>query len=169
MFRSSLKGTQGVKALDKELSKAQSHIHDKVGPLAHFLARADEDDFSVNEAKSIFRDSVKLIDNTSATISKMRQKRVLKALNLALQEMADEPEVFLSAALLLFGFGFESKMKDHSESFRIHSIVKNRKGSSPQKEVFWQSHSSVPRRSSCSAPRGIQWSGKGKGRVHHRQ
>ena len=68
VFKSSLKGTKEVKALDKELSKARSLVHD----LVHFLARADEEDFSVNKAKSIISDSLKLIGNASATISKMR-------------------------------------------------------------------------------------------------
>ena len=52
---------------------------------------SEVEDFSVDEAKSIVRDSLKLIGNTSATISKMQRKRVLKALNPALQEMADDP------------------------------------------------------------------------------
>ena len=124
VFRSSLKGTEGVKALDKELSKAQSLVHDPVGPLAHFLARADEEDFSVDEAKSIIRDSLKLIGNALANISKMRRIHVLKALNPVLQEMADEPEAFLSAAPLLFGTGFKSKLKDRCELLRILSTVK---------------------------------------------
>ena len=72
VFRSSLKGTEGVRVLDKELFKAQSLIHDPVGPLTHFLARADEEDFSIDKAKAIVRDSLKLIGNVSATISKMQ-------------------------------------------------------------------------------------------------
>ena len=107
----------------------------------------------------------------SATISKMQRKRVLKALNMALQEMADEPEAFLSAARLLFRTGFESKMKNRSESFRILSTVKDRKGSSPrrQEETFSAEPLFCPRRSSGSALRERQWLGKGKGPAHHRQ
>ena len=68
VFRSSLNGTEGVKALDKELSKAHSLVHDSVGPLAHFLTRADEEDFSVDKVKSIVRDSLKLIGNASTNL-----------------------------------------------------------------------------------------------------
>ena len=50
--------------------------------------------------------------------------------------MADEPETFLTATLLLFGTGFENKMKDGSESLRILYTMKDRKGSSPRKKFF---------------------------------
>ena len=63
VFRSSLKGTEGIRALDKELFKAQSHVHDPVGPLAHFLSRADKEDSFIDKAKSIIKDSLKLIGN----------------------------------------------------------------------------------------------------------
>ena len=49
--------------------------------------------------------------------------------------------VIFSAGICLhitgsFRNGFVSKMKDHSKSLRILSTVKDRKGSSPQKEAF---------------------------------
>ena len=72
VFKSSLKGTEGVKTLDKELFKAQSVVHDSVGPLARLLARADKEDFSVDKAKAIVRDTLKLLGNASATISRMQ-------------------------------------------------------------------------------------------------
>ena len=59
-----------------------------------------------------------LLENASAQMAKERWKKFTKDLNKDLMSMAEDPEMFKEAALLLFGTSFEKKMKDHLESLK---------------------------------------------------
>ena len=54
-------------------------------------------------------DSIKLLGNASANMSQLRWKRVLKAVNPDIMDIA-EKDIFKTSALSLFGNGFERKM-----------------------------------------------------------
>ena len=51
-------------------------------------------------------------------MAKERRKKVTKDFNRGLMSLAEDPEMFEEAALLLFGASFEKKMKDHLESLK---------------------------------------------------
>ena len=59
-----------------------------------------------------------LLGNASAQMAKERRKTVTKDLNKDLMSLAEDPEMFEEAAPLLFGASFETKMKEHLESFK---------------------------------------------------
>lgn len=165
VFVTSLAKASEVKATDRELAKAQALVLDAVAPLTHLLSKVDGEEYTVDEAKETVRESLKLIGNASLNISRMRRKRVLKSLNPRVQDMADESELFKSSPPLLFGHGFETKLKERSESLKILSSCTARRDSSPprKKMFFRQGHSSAPRRGSGDSSRGRQWTtSKGK-------
>ena len=161
VFKTSLARSSDVKAADKELARAQALVLDSVGPLTHLLTRIGEEDYTVEEAERAVMDAVQLVGNASLHIAKMRRRRVLKSLNPRMQDMAEEDELFKSSAPLLFGQGFESKMKERSESLKILASCSRSRDSSPpprKKLFFRQGHSSAPQRGSGDSRRGRHWS-----------
>lgn len=59
-----------------------------------------------------------LLGNGSTQMAKEKRKKVTKDFNRDLILLAEDPEMFEEAALLLFGASFEKKMKDHLESLK---------------------------------------------------
>ena len=55
------------------------------------------------------------------TTSKLRRKRILKACNPDIQDLAEEENLFEEAGPHLFGDKFETKMKERAESVKILS------------------------------------------------
>ena len=59
-----------------------------------------------------------LLGNASAHQSKERRKNVLKDMNRDVMSLTEEENQFKDAAPLLFGDGFEKKMKEHVDAVR---------------------------------------------------
>ena len=59
-----------------------------------------------------------LLGNASTQMAKDKRKKVTKDFNRGLMSLAEDPEMFEEAPLLLFGASFEKKMKDHLESLK---------------------------------------------------
>ena len=121
IFKSSSVAAE-VKAADAELARIQAFVLDPVGPLIRVL-KATEDDpddpgITVEDAKSAVADAIKLLGNASAQISRLRRKKVLKAVNPEIQDLADE-DIFAAAAPDLFGAGFETRMKERADSMKL--------------------------------------------------
>ena len=152
VFKTSLAKSAEVKAVDKELARAQALVLDSVGPLTQLLTKIGDENYSIEDAERTVQDAIQLVGNASLHLAKMRRKRILRCLNPKMQDMAEEQELFQSAAPLLFGQGFESKMKERSESLKILSSCSRPRDSSPpprKKPAFFrQSHSSAPQRGS---------------------
>ena len=67
----------------------------------------------------ITEDALKLLGNASSQISKVRRKRVLKVCNPDLTSLVEKEDLFVEAALSLFGNQFATKMKDRAEAVKI--------------------------------------------------
>ena len=111
-----------VKAADVELARIQAFVLDPVGPLIRVLKATKNDPdnpgITVDEAKSALVDAVKLLGNASAQISQLRRRKVLKAVNPEIQDLADE-DIFANAAPDLFRAGFEARMKERADSMKL--------------------------------------------------
>ena len=112
-----------AKAADAELARIQAFVLDPVGPLIRILKATEEDQtsedsVSLDEGKAAIADALRLLGNASAQISRLRRKKILKAVNPEIQDLADE-DIFASAAPDLFGQGFEGKMKERAESLKL--------------------------------------------------
>ena len=154
VFKSSLASKTDTKAIDSELARAQAFILDPIGPLTYILGKLESDQgVSSEELGKTLRESITLLGNASSQISRTRRKRVLKTLNPKMQDMAEEQELFGDSAPNLFGNGFESKMKERSDSLRI---LEKSSGPPPAKkrQFFRQSHPTGPQRGGGSANRG---------------
>ena len=105
-----------VKSADSELARLQAFVHDPVGPLTMVLhsmedpQSSDEYTISVEEARDAVSGAIKLLGNASSQISRLRRKKILKAVNPSIQDLAEE-DLFSGSAPNLFGSGFERKMK----------------------------------------------------------
>lgn len=155
VFKSSLGSKTDVKAIDTELARAQAFVLDPVGPLSYMLGKLESDQgISFDELGKAIRESITLLGNASSQISKTRRKRVLKTLNPKMQDMADEQELFNSSAPQLFGPGFETKMKERSDSMKILEKSSTRPPPFKKKQFFRPSHPTGPQRGGGSANRG---------------
>ena len=145
-----------AKTTDAELARLQAFVLDPVGPLTNILHRLDEEDYSLDEAKSDVSEALRLLGNASSQISRTRRKKVLKSLNPDIQDLAGEEDLFKAAAPNLFGAGFEAKMKDRAESVKLLSKAK---APPPQHKKFFRGgRSTAPRRGSGHSQRGgKQW------------
>ena len=123
-----------TKTADAELGKIQALVLDPVGPLLHLIERLQNEDeeLTTEDAVASLHDALRLVGNASCQISTIRRKKVLKALNPEIQDLAAEEEHFREAAPQLFGNGFEKVMKDRAESIKI--LQKASKTSLPQQQ-----------------------------------
>ena len=102
-------------------------VLDPVGPLARVIHALKDsgDSFTMDEAHSALCDAVKLLGNASSQISKLRRRKILRAVNPDIQDLAEE-EIFTGAVPDIFGQGLEAKMKERAESLKLISAVKPR-------------------------------------------
>ena len=150
VFKSSVKAE--VKAADSELSSIQAFVLDPVGPLARVVKAMEEggDDFTLEDAQSALRDAIKLLGNTSSQICRLTRRKILKAVNPDIQDLADE-EIYADTAPNLFGQGFEGKMKARAESIKLITAAKPLAG---PKKFFRGARPFSPQRGGGQASRG---------------
>ena len=130
-----------VKTCDAELARVQAFVLDPVVPLTNMLHHLENEEYSVEDARSDLTDALRLLGNASAQISRIRRKKVIKALNPDIQDLAEEDELYKCAAPYLFGTGFEQRMKDRAESIKLLTKAK----APPPKKFFRAGRSTVPR------------------------
>ena len=148
---SSSKIPKETKALDKELAKVQALVHDPIAPLAKFLKNFHS--ITPETAYEVLKDTIVLLGNASGHISQLRRRKVLKAINPELVDLAGENH-FSSSAPNLFGPGFEV-MKERAESVKLLEAAKP--GPSSSKRFFRGGRSTVPPRGGGQFSRGRQW------------
>ena len=93
-----------AKSADGELARIQAFVHDPAGPmfeLLHGLDAETESQLSLEDASVAVSDAIKLLGNASAQISKLWRKKILKAVNPDIQNLAEE-DIFQEAAPNLF-------------------------------------------------------------------
>ena len=149
---SSSKIPKETKALDKELAKVQALVHDPIAPLAKFLKNFHS--ITPEMAYEVLKDTIVLLGNASGHISQLRRRKVLKAINPELVDLAGENH-FSSSAPNLFGPGFEKVMKERAESVKLLEAAKP--GPSSSKRFFRGGRSTVPPRGGGQFSRGRQW------------
>ena len=99
--------------------------------MVEVLEGIDPGSISVEDARSALSESLCLLANASAQISRLRRKRILKAVNPDIQDLADEDKPFTKASPYLFGSGLEARMKERAESVRLLEATKP-----PSKKFF---------------------------------
>ena len=135
-----------TKTADAELARIQAFVHDPVGPLVQLLQGLGSDDeaepqLSPSEARTAVKDAVKLLGNASAQISRLRRKKVIKAVNPDLVDLA-ERNTFQDAAPSLFGDDFEDKLKKRAKSLKLFDNAEK----PPPKKFFRGGRPTVPQR-----------------------
>ena len=101
-----------VKTADAELARLQAFVLDPVGLLVEVLEGIDCESILVEDTCSALSESLRLLGNASGQISRLRRKRVLKAVNPDIQDLVDEDKPFTKASPYLFGSGFEARMNE---------------------------------------------------------
>ena len=136
-----------VRSADSERARIQGFVLDPVGPLArvvHALDPESAEGMSAEDAHSAAWDAIKLLGNASGQISKLRRRKILKAVNPDMQDLADE-DTFSKAAPDLFGQGFEAKMKGRAKSLKLISASSSSKPHRPPRSFFEGAAPSAPR------------------------
>ena len=150
-----------AKDMDGEFARLQTFIHDPAAPMLAMLKDIEQDgeELSTEQFKAALTTAIQLLGNASAQVSRLRRRKILKAINPEIQDLADE-DIFSEAAPYLFGKDFEPKMKNRAESLKLLSASKP-----PQnKQFFRSSRPTAPQRGGGSTNRGGKswWSKKGK-------
>ena len=91
---------------------------DAVAPLTHILEENQKGALTPEVATKATKVALGLLGNAAAHQAKERRKNVLKDMNKDVMPLAEEDDQFKDAAPLLFGEGFEKKMKDHVDAVR---------------------------------------------------
>ena len=93
-----------------------------VGSLIRVLKAAEDDSYNpsitMDEAKTAIADAVRLLGKVSAQTFRVRKRKLLKAVNPELQDLANE-DIYRQAVPDLFGMGFELKMKERANSMKL--------------------------------------------------
>uniref|UniRef100_A0A1X7TUN6 Uncharacterized protein n=1 Tax=Amphimedon queenslandica TaxID=400682 RepID=A0A1X7TUN6_AMPQE len=140
-----------AKDRDGEFACLQAFIHDPATPLLAMLKDIEQDgeELSTEQFKAALTTAIQLLGNASAQVSRLRRRKILKAINPEIQDLAEE-DIFTNAALYLFGKDYEPKMKNRAVSLKILSSSKP-----PQnKQFFRSSRPTVPQRGGSLTNRG---------------
>uniref|UniRef100_A0A1X7VE25 Uncharacterized protein n=1 Tax=Amphimedon queenslandica TaxID=400682 RepID=A0A1X7VE25_AMPQE len=109
-----------IRDTDAEFAHIQAFIHDPIGPLITLLHNIENEGgvLRLDEAASAVLSSIRLLGNASAQVSRLRRKKLLKAGNPDIQDLAEE-DIYSSAAPYLFGSEFEGRMNERAKSLKI--------------------------------------------------
>ena len=108
-----------AKAVEKDLLHISACTLDVARPLVALIESLNTGDFTPEEVKGKAIDALRLLGISIAHTSKIRRKRVLKVCNPDISSLADDQDLFEKAPLMLFGEGFETKIKGRSEALKI--------------------------------------------------
>ncbi len=100
-----------TKDRDNMLAKAQTLFLDAVSNLLESALESANSGNLTPEASA--NAALALLGNASANLSKERRKLVVKDLNKDASSLAENDDLFKEAAPMLFGEGFEQKLKNH--------------------------------------------------------
>ena len=101
---------------------------------------------------------IAVLGNASSQISRLRRKKILKAVNPSIQDLAED--LFSGSAPNLFGSGFERKMKDRAKSMKL--IASASKPPPGPKKFFRGGRPTAPQRGGGQARRGGRQQGWNK-------
>jgi hypothetical protein len=110
--------SKDAKDVDTAASKVQALVLDSVAPLTSILEDAQNGSLTVQKTTEAAKAALTLLGNASAAISKERRKKIAKELNKDIVPLIEVEDIFEGAAPMLFGDGFESKVKDHVQSLK---------------------------------------------------
>ena len=102
-----------TKDADALAAKLQTLCMDVVAPLVHILEEVRKGTLTPKVATKVAKIALSLLGNASAHQAKERMKTIL---NRDILPLAEEDDMFKEAPPLLFGDGFEKKMKEHIEA-----------------------------------------------------
>ena len=141
-----------TKDTDAELTRIQAMIHDPIGPLTTLLHDLESEgcELTSEQFQMTLGSAITLLGSASAQVSRLTRKKILKAVNPEIQDLAEE-DIYSAAAPLLFGEGFEKRMKERTESLKILSAAKTLQ---QPKQFFRGSRPTSPPRGGGSAARG---------------
>ena len=126
-----------VKANDAELARLQVFVLDPVGLLINMLHHLEDENYVVEDARSDLTEALRLLGNALAQISRTQRKKVLRALNPNIRDVAEEEELY--AAPNLFREGLDQKMRDQAESVKLLS-----KARTPTPRKFFEGAAPLP-------------------------
>uniref|UniRef100_A0A1X7TB02 Uncharacterized protein n=1 Tax=Amphimedon queenslandica TaxID=400682 RepID=A0A1X7TB02_AMPQE len=78
--------------------------------------KQDWEELSTKQFKAALTTAIQLLGNASAQVSRLRRRKILKAINPKIQDLAEEG-IFSNAAPYLFGKDFEPKIKNRADFF----------------------------------------------------
>ena len=125
-----------AKQVDKDLLQSQGYLLDVARPLASLLDGLEQSNITIDDAKQMTKDAIVLLGNANAQTSRLRRKRILRACNPDIANLAERPDLFVEAAPYLFGDGFETKMKERAEAVRV--LQKSSKPNLPPQSRFFR-------------------------------
>ena len=108
-----------AKAVEKDLLHISACTLDVARPLLTLVEGLLSGGITAEDVLTHANDALTLLGNSVATNSKIRRKRVLKVCNPDIASLADDQELFSNAPPMLFGEGFETKIKDRAEALKI--------------------------------------------------
>ena len=108
-----------AKAVEKDLLHISACTLDVARPLLALIEGVQKKELTPEDVLSHANDTLELLGNSVAATSKIRRKRVLKVCNPDISSLADDQELYSNAPPMLFGEGFEMKIKGRAEALKI--------------------------------------------------
>ena len=127
-------GSSKAKQVDGDLQKIQALVLDVSAPLLELLAVTEPgaEDPPCRPREAV-EDAVRMLGNAVGHVSKIRRRRILKACNPDVHDLADNEELFTEAFPNLFGPQFETKMKERAESVKLLKRSQNVQSGAPKR------------------------------------
>ena len=151
-----------AKGVDKDLLHVTACTLDVARPLLDLIEGVNSGSLTLENIKDRAFDALTLLGNSVAQTSAIRRRRVMKVCNPDIVSLADNKELFANAPPMLFGEGFEVKMKDRAEALKV--LHKGQSTSYGQKRSFFRGN-----RPSTNPQRGGGYGYQGSGNSGYQQ
>ena len=146
-------GNTEAKQVDNDLQKIQALMLDVTAHLLELkgFVEVEEGNSLPRHPSETVNDALKLLGNAIVTTLKLWRKRILKACNPDIPDLAEEESLFEEAGPHLFGDKFETKMKERAESVKILSMSQQGQG---HKKNFFEVAATLTPRGVVASPLG---------------
>ena len=144
-----------AKAVEKDLLHISACTLDVARPLMTLIEGVKTGDLTPEDVEGHAIDALRLLGNSISHTSKIRRKRVLKVCNPDISSLADDQNLFEKAPPMLFGEGFETKIKGRAEALKILHTGQSTSAQPKQNRQFFRGNRpSNPQRGGGYGSRG---------------
>ncbi len=108
-----------AKSVESDLLHITTCTLDVIRPLVGIIEGVNSGELTPADLQERAVDALSLLGNAVAHTSQIRRRRIIKVCNPDISSLAENKELYTKSPLMLFGEGFELKVKERAETLKV--------------------------------------------------